>query len=57
MKSLKSNKNDKNFVYCGNRKCPYTECIRHNMNTPWNVMILREVYQLDKDLQCKHKII
>lgn len=46
----------KDFVYCGNRKCPYEECLRHNTNTPWGVLILRENYQLDKNLECKYKV-
>ena len=53
MKSSRSN----NFVYCGNRKCPYIECLRHNTNTPWNMLITRDNFQLDKNLECKHKIV
>lgn len=47
----------KNIVYCSNRKCPYTECLRHNTNTPWNVLIMRDNFQLNKNLECKYKII
>ena len=48
------NNNDENeFVYCGWRKCPHTDCLRHNVNTPFNVMILRRKFNPDKDWNCK----
>lgn len=47
---------NKDFVYCGNRKCSHTECLRHNTNTPWNMLIKRENFQLDKNNNCKHII-
>ncbi len=43
------------FIYCSLRKCPHTECLRHNANTPWNVLILRRRYNPDKDWNCKDK--
>lgn len=30
-----TNQESKEFVYCGLRKCPHTECLRHNTNTPF----------------------
>lgn len=40
------------FVYCGWRHCPNTHCLRHNVNTPFNVMILRRKFNPDKDWNC-----
>lgn len=36
-------------IYCGNRNCPYIDCVRHNKNTPFNVQFLRENYSFDKN--------
>lgn len=47
------NKESKEFVYCGLRKCIHTECLRHNVNTPFNVLILRRNFNPDKDWNCK----
>ena len=41
------------FVYCGLRKCIHTECLRHNINTPFNMLILRRNFNPDKDWNCK----
>ena len=40
-------------VYCGLRKCPHVQCLRHNVNTPFNVLILRRNFTPDKDWNCK----
>ena len=48
-----TNKELKEFVYCGLRKCIHTECLRHNVNTPFNVLILRRNFNPDKDWNCK----
>lgn len=45
------------FVYCSLRKCPHAECIRHNTNTPWDVVIKRTSYKPDKNWICKDIII
>ena len=46
--------NDSNeFVYCGLIKCIHTECLRHNVNTPYNKIILRRKFNPDKDWNCK----
>ena len=46
--------NDTEFIYCGNRKCPHTECLRHNVNTPYDVLILRRNFDVDKkEYHCK----
>lgn len=29
------------ITYCPNRKCEHVECLRHNKNTPFNVLINR----------------
>ena len=41
------------FIYCGLRNCPHTECLRHNVNTPWGVIILRKKFSPDKEWDCK----
>ena len=48
-----ASKESKEFVYCGLRKCIHTECLRHNVNTPFNVLILRRNFIPDKDWNCK----
>lgn len=47
---------DKNIVYCANRKCEFTLCLRHNVNTPFNVEIKRRAFPVDKDGVCKYKL-
>ena len=47
------NNDTEEFVYCGLRKCIHTECRRHNVNTPFNVLILRKNFKPDKDWNCK----
>lgn len=54
---MKLSEKNKKFIYCSNRKCPYTECLRHSVNTPWNVVITRNNFQLNNNLECKYKII
>ena len=49
----KNNKKEEKFVYCGCRKCPHTECLRHNVNTPWNTIITVRKFNPDKDWNCK----
>lgn len=44
---------NKNIVYCSQRKCPNTSCLRHNVNTPFNVEIKRTDFKPDKDWKCK----
>lgn len=47
-------KNETNeFIYCGWRHCPNTFCLRHNINTPFNVIIRRRKFNPDKDWNCK----
>ena len=45
-------KNDM-FVYCNLRNCPHVECRRHNINAPFNVLILMERFTPDKDWNCR----
>ena len=47
------NNESNEFVYCGLRKCPHIECLRHNANTPFNVLILRKNFKPDKEWNCK----
>ena len=34
-----------------------TECLRHNVNTPWNILIYRKDFKPDKDWNCKDMIL
>ena len=47
------NNESNEFVYCGLRKCPHIECLRHNANTPFNILILRRNFTPDKEWNCK----
>lgn len=51
---MKLKKENIERIYCGNRNCPYIDCVRHNKNTPFNVQFLRENYSLDKNGECKY---
>ena len=51
MKSFSEDK--KGIIYCGNRNCERIDCLRHNRNTPFDVLILRENYKPEKDGKCK----
>lgn len=42
----------KEKLYCSNRNCPHIECVRHNRNTPFNVLIKRDRFNLDKSGLC-----
>ena len=45
------------FVYCSQRKCPHEECLRHNVNTPWDILIYRNNFNPDKDWNCKDIVL
>lgn len=45
------------FIYCGWRHCPHIHCLRHNVNTPFNVIIRRRKFNPDKDWNCKDIIV
>lgn len=47
---------NREFVYCDNRKCNNTKCLRKITNAPWNVMIHINRYFPNKDGECKYKI-
>lgn len=51
----KNQKKDK--IYCNNRTCPYMECVRYYKNIPYNVLILRENYKLDKNNKCPNILL
>lgn len=36
-KKIESTKDEEKFVYCGLRKCPHLECLRHYINEPCSV--------------------
>ena len=48
----------KDFIFCANRMCEHTECLRHNCNTPYNTIIHRsDKFKPDKDGNCKDMVI
>lgn len=48
-----NNTEKEEFVYCGLRHCPHIHCLRHNKNTPFNVIVLRRNFSPDKKWNCK----
>ena len=48
-----NNEDNGEIVYCGQRHCPHRACLRHNVNTPFNVVIRRRTFSPDKDWNCK----
>ena len=56
-KKIECNNKSDYFVYCGQRKCPHEECLRHNVNTPWDVLIYRNNFNPDKDWNCKDIVL
>ena len=48
-----NNSKKEEFVYCGLIHCPHIHCLRHNKNTPFNVLILRRKFNPDKEWNCK----
>lgn len=57
MKVSNFDEKDEQFVYCGVRNCPHYMCLRHNVNTPFNKLILREDFKPNKNWECKNIII
>lgn len=51
--NVEVNSEEKEFIYCGLRKCIHTGCLRHNVNTPFGVIISRRNFNPDKDWNCK----
>lgn len=49
----KKTKQKEEFVYCSLRHCPNITCLRHNINTPYNVLIKRDTFKPDKEWHCK----
>lgn len=47
------------ITYCPDRKCKYTECLRHNINIPFGIMISRfsEKPKKDRSGECKEYLI
>ena len=54
---MKLKKENIERIYCGNRNCPYIDCVRHNKNTPFNIQFLRENYKLDKNNECPNILL
>ncbi len=49
--------NNGEFIYCSWRHCPHRACLRHNVNTPFNVIIYRRMFNPDKNWNCKDMVI
>ena len=43
----------KDIVYCSLRKCPHVECLRHNVNAPWEIVFTRRKFNPDKNWNCR----
>lgn len=56
-KKIKDRSQPEHFTYCGVRKCIHTECLRHHINTPWDVLIYRKDFKPDKDWNCKDMVL
>lgn len=57
-KNINTNNNEHEFIYCGWRKCPNTQCLRHNVNTPYGVLILQSKdFKPDREWNCKDMVI
>ena len=54
---MAKNKQEEKFVYCSLRKCPNTNCLRHHMYIPYNVLITRDIFKPDKNWNCKDMVI
>ena len=54
---MKLKKENIERIYCGNRNCPYIDCVRHNKNTQSNIQFLRENYKLDKNNECPNILL
>ncbi len=54
-----SNVKENNIIYCPNKKCTHIECLRHNQNMPFYIMVKRfsENPKLDKKGICKNYLI
>ena len=50
-------KSDDRFIYCHHLKCPHTECLRHNVNAPFNVILYFRKFNPDKDWNCKDLLL
>ncbi len=44
-------------LYKQYKGCPYMECVRYYKNIPYNVLILRENYKLDKNNECPNILL
>ena len=55
--NIEVNSDNDDFIYCSQRHCPHRACLRHNINTPFNVIIYRRMFNPDKDWNCKDMVI
>lgn len=56
-KSTKKSSKTEELIYCSQRHCPHLECLRHDKNIPFNVLILRDKFKPDKNWNCKDIIL
>jgi len=47
--SRKKKEDKTTFLYCDKRKCPRTDCLRHNNNIPFGRLVLVERFNEKKD--------
>lgn len=54
---MKVSTNINEIVYCGLRKCPHVECLRHNKNIPFDKLVHRDIFKPDKEWNCKNFLV
>lgn len=54
---MKASTTENELVYCGLRKCPHVECIRHDKNIPFNKLVRRDKFNPDKEWNCKDMML
>lgn len=54
---MTANKNLNEFIYCGLRKCPHVECLRHDKNIPFDKLVRRDNFKPDKEWNCKDIVV
>ena len=55
--NVKTAKSEIDFIYCDNRKCHYTECLRRITNAPFETLISVRRYELDKKDKCEGLLV
>lgn len=47
---------DKSLVYCLNKMCKCTSCMRHDVHAPYNVVIKMSKFPVNSDGSCKYRL-